>query len=283
VTNSATGGTSGVEIRALLIGWLILTAVTACVMVLNVMTVQADTFGIAVWEPWAWESTSAIMVVLAAWLPGLAVQTAGRGKVRILATHLAALLAFSSIHVFGMMAMRHGLYSLAHETYSRNAVESFVYEFRKDLVTYGLFAAAYWIVLREQRRRADPKPASTTFDIRDGGRLIRVATRDILAARSAENYVEFALADGRRPLMRATLGGHRGAPRAVLGFVRTHRSWLVNRRTGSPGSSRKAQAIGWSSWARRPVRPCLAAHARAACQAGRTQKELRAVEGTRLT
>jgi DNA-binding LytR/AlgR family response regulator len=227
VTNSATGGTSGVEIRALLIGWLILTAVTACVMVLNVMTVQADTFGIAVWEPWAWESTSAIMVVLAAWLPGLAVQTAGRGKVRILATHLAALLAFSSIHVFGMMAMRHGLYSLAHETYSRNAVESFVYEFRKDLVTYGLFAAAYWIVLREQRRRADPKPASTTFDIRDGGRLIRVATRDILAARSAENYVEFALADGRRPLMRATLKDIE-ARLTPLGFVRIHRSWVVN-------------------------------------------------------
>ena len=50
---------------------------------------------------------------------------------------------------------------------------------------------------------------------------------DILAVGSAGNYVEFALADGRRPMMRSPLSALEDelGPR---GFVRTHRSWLVN-------------------------------------------------------
>ena len=44
---------------------------------------------------------------------------------------------------------------------------------------------------------------------------------------SAGNYVEFWLADGRRPLMRATLAAIEVELEAY-GFVRAHRSWLVN-------------------------------------------------------
>ena len=50
---------------------------------------------------------------------------------------------------------------------------------------------------------------------------------EIVAATAAGNYVEFALEDGRRPLMRASLGAVETAL-APHGFVRTHRSWLVN-------------------------------------------------------
>jgi DNA-binding LytR/AlgR family response regulator len=228
VTNGAAGGPDGDRARSLLIGWLIISAVTVGVTVLNVMTVQADNPGITSWKPWTWEGTSAVMMLLAAWLPGVAVQAARQSLGRILVAHLVALLAFSGVHVFGMMALRHLIYALAHETYGRTAIESFVYEFRKDLITYGVFAATYWIVFRERGRRASLQTGASTFDIRDGGRLMRVATADILAAKSAENYVEFVLADGRRPLMRTTLAEieTRLAP---AGFVRTHRSWLVNR------------------------------------------------------
>ena len=48
-----------------------------------------------------------------------------------------------------------------------------------------------------------------------------------MAVRSAGNYAEFLLADGRRPLMRTPLAALE-ARLAPLGFVRTHRSWLVN-------------------------------------------------------
>lgn len=56
---------------------------------------------------------------------------------------------------------------------------------------------------------------------------MRTPIADIVAVRSAANYSEFLLADGRRPMMRIALGAveARLAPR---GFVRTHRSWLVN-------------------------------------------------------
>ena len=70
---------------------------------------------------------------------------------------------------------------------------------------------------------------TSTFDIRDGAKLTRVRLEDILAISSAGNYMEFFLADGRRLLMRAPLHGVEDelGPR---GFVRTHRSWLVNGR-----------------------------------------------------
>jgi len=54
-----------------------------------------------------------------------------------------------------------------------------------------------------------------------------VRPADIITATAAGNYVEFRLQDGRRPLMRATLSRVE-ATLSAHGFVRTHRSWLVN-------------------------------------------------------
>ncbi|MFY8210030.1 MAG: LytTR family DNA-binding domain-containing protein, partial [Caulobacter sp.] len=73
------------------------------------------------------------------------------------------------------------------------------------------------------------EPARTpTFDIQDGARLIRVSMDKIIAVKSAGNYVEFVLSDERRPLMRSSLAAIHKALGAE-GFVRTHKSWLVNR------------------------------------------------------
>ena len=66
-----------------------------------------------------------------------------------------------------------------------------------------------------------------SFDIRDGARIIRTPLSEIVAVSSAGNYVEFWLADGRRPLMRATLAAVE-VELERFGFVRAHRSWLVN-------------------------------------------------------
>jgi DNA-binding LytR/AlgR family response regulator len=66
-----------------------------------------------------------------------------------------------------------------------------------------------------------------TFDIRDGAKLTRVKFDEILAITSAGNYVEFVLRDGRRLLMRSPLSALE-TELATQGFLRTHRSWLVN-------------------------------------------------------
>jgi len=105
-------------------------------------------------------------------------------------------------------------------------------EERRDVLTYGVIVGILWFILRlEARGLASSAPESggpSTFDIRDGARVIRVPVEAITAATAAGNYVEFVLSDGRRPLMRATLAAVEAAL-APHGFVRTHRAWLVNR------------------------------------------------------
>src|SRR6202034_2440768 len=100
----------------------------------------------------------------------------------------------------------------------------FGYEFSKDAVSYALFVGTFALFECLLRRQSlietsgsalavalEPalEPAlapalapMATFDIRDGARLTRVRLDQVLAIRSAGNYVEVVLADGRKPLMR---------------------------------------------------------------------------------
>jgi hypothetical protein len=213
-------------------GWLLTTALLAVATLVNGLTAQADSPHAAAWEPWAWEGTSGAMVVLLAWLPGLAAlgpaQPADGGSPwrRRLAFHAGALCLFSVLHVAGMLALRRALYAALGETYRYGPLlDRFVYEFRKDSLTYAILAGLFW--LARPRDGGPAKAASGAFDIRDGAHLIRAPVGEILAATSAGNYVEFVLVDGRRPLMRTTLAAVQ-SQLGPWGFVRTHRSWLVN-------------------------------------------------------
>jgi len=94
---------------------------------------------------------------------------------------------------------------------------------------YALFIAGFSLIehLLRQQQLIETPGQTLTFDIRDGAKLTRVSLSDILAVASAGNYVEFVLRDGRKLLMRSPLSGVESelAPR---GFLRTHRSWLIN-------------------------------------------------------
>ena len=92
-----------------------------------------------------------------------------------------------------------------------------------------LFLGAFTLV---NRLLNPPLPATTpisqaTFDIRDGARVSRVHLDDILAIASAGNYVEFKLRGAKTLLMRSALSAIE-QELAPSGFLRTHRSWLVN-------------------------------------------------------
>jgi len=102
-----------------------------------------------------------------------------------------------------------------------------LYEGRKDLLGYVLFIGLFSLIDHLPRQPGEKPVETSTFDIRDGAKLTRVRLEDVLAISSAGNYVEFVMSDGRRLLMRSSLRSVEGglAPR---GFVRTHRSWLVN-------------------------------------------------------
>lgn len=225
-----------VETRDLMIGAVAIAAGAAAVTVVNALTVQVDNPDVRAWEPWVWESTSALVVVLLAWLPWIStaaappemVRDGWRARAAFAGAHLAVAAIWSALHVVGMMSLRLAVYGLADAgPYEPGpAGEVYLYEFRKDLLSYAAFVGLFWI-LRRLRRPGRTTLHPVSFDIRDGARIIRAPVGEILAVSSAGNYVEFWLADGRRPLMRATLAAIEVELEAY-GFVRAHRSWLVN-------------------------------------------------------
>lgn len=233
-TNGARGGRAGADWRDLKTALMVIVPVTAVVLVVNSLTTLADNPDVAAWEPWSWEASSAVSILLATWMPWLATaaappdEAAGEGwrpKLRFLAIHLVTLLAFSAFHVAGFVLLR----TLIYEAMDAGPYEfgaRFIYELRKDFISYATFVGTFWLIAHLRRRRDEPvRPVS--FDIRDGARIIRTPLHQILAVSSAGNYVEFWLADGRRPLMRATLAAIE-VELERFGFVRAHRSWLVN-------------------------------------------------------
>ena len=225
--------------RDLVSGWLTIAAVAVLVMTVNAMTTRADMPDTDWWEPWSWEISSAATTLALMWLPWLTTVLAppadlsGPGwtrRLRFGGVHLAGVVVFSVLHVAGFVALRRLTYGLMDAgPYEFNGLAGrFIYEFRKDLLSYATFVAVFWLVGRLRRgHRAPLRPVS--FDIRDGGRIIRAPLDQILAVSSAGNYVEFCLADGRRPLMRVTLAAIE-VELEGFGFVRAHRSWLVNAR-----------------------------------------------------
>ena len=185
------------------------------------------------WQPAVWEGSSGLVFIAIAWVPMLAIRRLpleGRFRLRNLATHAALTIPFSLVHVGLMVALRHAAYATAGDTYDfPDGLNPLLYEYRKDIITYVLYAATFWLTARlihGVEPASAPAPDEPIL-IDEGQRTIRVLPGEQLSARSAGNYVEFQLADGRRPLMRTTLAGVE-AQLTGAGFVRTHRSWLVN-------------------------------------------------------
>lgn len=239
VTSGADTGTNGEPSRpsVFLRGAAIYATVVLAVTLINVMSLQHEMPELAWWKPWTWEASSLVVILTILWLPWLTLQAAPVEQWRRPRTwmiHVGGMLAWSILHVGGFLILRHTVYGLAGETYNYGDLrEKFPYEARKDILSYTMAVATFWIASRmvfapqSQSAAPTPPPAPATFDIRDGARVIRVPIADILAVSSAGNYVEVHLADGRKPLMRSSLSAVETAL-APRGFVRTHRSWLVN-------------------------------------------------------
>lgn len=221
--------TSGERRRAFWGAAAVIAMIALAVAAVNALTVIADRPEFAPWEPWSWELTSIASVLAVVWIPWLAVRRAMPGEAswgRLAVIHGLAVLTFSALHVAGFVAMREAVYALLGMSYDFGPVhERFPYELRKDALTYLAFAATFWAALRLTTQAAPQ--GVRMFDIRDGARIIRVASDEIIAVTAAGNYAEFILGDGRRPLMRATLA-RLEAELAPLGLIRAHRSWLVN-------------------------------------------------------
>jgi DNA-binding LytR/AlgR family response regulator len=236
-TNGVRLGISGEDRQVLLHGWLCSLAVVIGVVSMNVLTRRHDTPELGLLPPVIWEGSSALVTVVIILLPGLMMLWIRRVRPPLwiaLLLHLLAALTYAVVHVAAFVALRKAAYALwMNGPYHFGPLaEGFFYEARKDVMVYAFAVAIFWVLAR---LRAAPAPFAATpepvmpamFDIRDGARLVRASIQDILAVRSAGNYAEFLLADGRRPLMRSSLSALE-TQLAGRGFLRTHRSWLVN-------------------------------------------------------
>lgn len=227
---------SGEERQGLWRAWLLGVGLISCIAVVNVLTIRHDAPRLGTLAPAIWESSSALVTMVIFMIPAAVAvwttRTAPRWW-RAVPVHLAAVVLYSVLHVAGFVALRKLAYLVVMDGPYRFGPLSteFPYEFRKDLLAYGLASIIYYLSLRRSAREAaahaQTATAAASFDIRDGARLVRVPVSEILAVRSAGNYAEFLLADGRRPLMRSSLSALETGM-AGHGFVRTHRSWLVN-------------------------------------------------------
>jgi hypothetical protein len=238
-TNGASRGTNGASRRGLWRALSAIVAILAVVCAINVLSHLQDAANVGLrlpaWQAATWEATSAVAAIGACVVIWAALRIAPprRGRWGVfLVVHAPAALIFSGVHVLGMWALRIVVYAAAGSRYRMPLIE-FPYELRKDLLAYAGFAAVLWTIPRLTFGSPSPAVATTPpsqaacFDIQDGARLLRIPIGEILAVRAAGNYVEFLLDDGRRPLMRTPLGEIESAL-GPSGFLRTHRSWIVN-------------------------------------------------------
>jgi DNA-binding LytR/AlgR family response regulator len=229
---------SGEEQRGLWRAWLLGAGLISCICIVNVLTLRHDRPSLGTLGPAIWESSSALVTLVIFLIPAMVALWTTRTSPtwwRAAPVHLIAVLTYSVLHVSGFVALRKLAYLVIMDgPYRFGPLSSeFPYEFRKDVLAYGLASIIYYLSLRRSARQAADVASATavsaaaSFDIRDGARLLRVPVAEILAVRSAGNYAEFLLADSRQPLMRSSLGALEEAL-GRHGFVRTHRSWLVN-------------------------------------------------------
>jgi LytTr DNA-binding domain len=204
------------------------------------------------WEPALWEATSGLVVMALLPLARTAALMVHAGRRRLLVLSLAVAtlaLTYSALHLVGMGLLREWAYRLAGFRYTFPWSHEIIYELRKDLFSYTAFAVIFW--LGERSADAPPmqandvasavaEPSAQTADLwlRDGRTSILIDPNEIVSVMSAGNYVDYQLTEGRNHLIRSTLQAQE-TRLASFGFVRVHRSRLIN--------PRRIVALEWRS------------------------------------
>jgi hypothetical protein len=225
-------GTSGIARRTLLYSYAVAVVAVGAVNTINVITVRHESTQYGLAAPIIWEGSSWITFILfigIAWVAYRIAPLPVRPRWKLM-VHVPAALLFSLAHVWGFIGLRKLVYWFWGEHYDFGTfLLHFRYELSKDVIGYALIIATFALVehLLRQKSLIETPGQTLTFDIRDGASITRVRLNQVLAIASAGNYVEFILKDGRKLLMRSSLSGLEKElnPR---GFLRTHRSWLVN-------------------------------------------------------
>ena len=213
----------------------------------NAITINIDmaNMGLDVqrWEPWVWESSSALtwlgLIPLLVLINQRFPLQSGRFR-RSAAAHLLFTVPFSLLHVLGMVALRELAYAWMGGNYDfGDWADGLGYEYLKDARTYGAFLATiylYRFVLRRWQGEAEfisegreglaAEPVTDRFLVKKLGREFLVKVDHIDWIEASGNYVNLHVGERLYPL-RETMAGiqQRLDDR---GFARVHRSAIVN-------------------------------------------------------
>ena len=215
----------------------------------NSITVNMDVrrlhLGFSAWQPAVWETSSALVAL--ALVPAVAWFTRRfplrfEDWRRLLALHLLGSLAWSILHVAGMVALRKAAYASVGDSYDFTPWWwEFGYEDLKDVRSYAgvvLTIEAYRLALRRLQGEAmllslpdegppvEPVDRPERFLVRKLGREFLVAASDIEWLQASGNYVNLRVRGHDYPL-RSTIGGIEEKLDPAR-FVRVHRSHIVN-------------------------------------------------------
>ena len=194
------------------------------------------------WIAWFLEGSSTAWLLILCWLavrPWERRYAVGASSwTRWLPAHIGGALVFSALHVAGMGLTRNALFPLLFDVsyqFFENPLQTFVYELRKDMLSYTLvvltltgFRMIEWHRLEATAARTEAR-THQRVNLKCGGRVMHLAATEFSSATAAGNYVE-ARFGAREHLARMTLGElDRLLREAGIDAVRVHRSWLVNR------------------------------------------------------
>ncbi|HEX7813895.1 LytTR family DNA-binding domain-containing protein [Dyella sp.] len=210
----------------------------------NSITSAMDHPGLAAWEPWSWEWTSAL--VMLALIPGVLV---GQRRWPVLfetwRTSLPWLLGgsvvFSLLHVGGMVMLRTWIYTAMGRHYDFGPWYIWGYEYLKDIRSYagivalmGLYTLWRTRFQGEARVLAEPDEGPPVepverperFLVRKLGKEFLINAREIEWLQASGNYVNLHVR-GRDYPLRATMAGIEEKLDPSR-FVRVQRSYAVN-------------------------------------------------------
>lgn len=217
--------------------------------VANSLTVTMDVrrlqLGFATWQPVVWEASSAIaalaLVPAMVWFTRRFPLHLDNWR-RILPLHLLGSLAWSALHVAGMVALRKATYASLGQSYDFGVWWwEFGYEYLKDVRSYAgvvLVIEGYRFVMRRLQGEAallaapdegppvEPLDRPERFLVRKLGREFLVSAHDIEWLQAAGNYVNLRVRGHDYPL-RSTIGGIEDKLDPER-FVRIQRSYIAN-------------------------------------------------------
>lgn len=190
----------------------------------------------------AWLSQATSHVVILALVPFITLMlsrfpfSSGEWR-RNLLIHAAATIAFSVVHITLMVTLRKLLTPLVFGfpyDFGLSDPSVWLYEYRKDVLTYALISAIFWMNRLVEQRDMEGKAARSEASVRhrltlkSGGQTFFVDADDVVLARAAANYVE-VVTPARVHLARMTLTELEHLLEEAGGrHVRVHRSHIVN-------------------------------------------------------